>query len=246
MGQKVNPNGFRVGVIRDWDSRWMAKKGQFADFIVEDDQIRKFLKKKHFKAGISKIEIERAANKVSVTIYTSKPGMIIGKGGTDLEGLKAELLAKTGKSVAVNILEVKRPDADAQLVAEYVASQLEERVSFRRAMKQAITRSMRSGVNGIKIKVGGRLGGADIARSESYHEGSIPLQTLRADIDYGFSEATTTYGKIGVKAWIYKGQVLQNPLKDRAKGLNEQRERKPERKPQEGGRRHVNAKKSQA
>lgn len=241
MGQKVNPNGFRVGVIKDWDSHWMAKKGQFADFIVEDDQIRKYLKKKLYKAGISKIEIERAATKISVSVYTAKPGMIIGKGGASLDELKAELLKLTGKAVVVNIMEIKRPDADAQLVAESVATQLEGRISFRRAMKQAISRSMRSGVDGIKIKIGGRLGGTDIARSETYHEGSIPLQTLRADIDYGFSEANTTYGKIGVKAWIYKGEVLQNPLKDRAKGLNEQRERKP----QEGGRRHVNAKKSQ-
>ena len=241
MGQKVNPHGFRVGVIQDWDSRWMAKKGQFADFIVEDDKIRKFIKKKHYEAGISKIEIERAANKVSVTIYTAKPGMVIGQKGSGMEALRADLLKLTGKAVVLNVVEVRRPDMDAQLVAENVAQQLERRIAFRRAMKQCIGRAMRSGLKGIKITVGGRLGGADIARSESYHEGSIPLQTIRADIDYGFAEADTTYGKIGVKVWAYKGEVLQNPLKERAKGMNEPRR---ERRNQEGGRRHVNAKKS--
>ncbi|PWL47958.1 MAG: 30S ribosomal protein S3 [Clostridiales bacterium] len=241
MGQKVNPHGFRVGVIQDWDSRWMAKKGQFADFIVEDDKIRKFIKKKHYEAGISKIEIERAANKVSVTIYTAKPGMVIGQKGAGMEALRADLLKLTGKAVVLNVVEVRRPDMDAQLVAENVAQQLERRIAFRRAMKQCIGRAMRSGLKGIKITVGGRLGGADIARSESYHEGSIPLQTIRADIDYGFAEADTTYGKIGVKVWAYKGEVLQNPLKERAKGMNEPRR---ERRNQEGGRRHVNAKKS--
>ena len=241
MGQKVNPHGFRVGVIQDWDSRWMAKKGQFADFIVEDDKIRKFIKKKHYEAGISKIEIERAANKVSVTIYTAKPGMVIGQKGAGMEALRADLLKLTGKAVVLNVVEVRRPDMDAQLVAENVAQQLERRIAFRRAMKQCIGRAMRSGLKGIKITVGGRLGGADIARSESYHEGSIPLQTIRADIDYGFAEADTTYGKIGVKVWAYKGEVLQNPLKERAKGMNEPRR---ERRNQEGGRRHVNAEKS--
>ena len=241
MGQKVNPHGFRVGVIQDWDSRWMAKKGQFADFIVEDDKIRKFIKKKHYEAGISKIEIERAANKVSVTIYTAKPGMVIGQKGAGMEALRADLLKLTGKAVVLNVVEVRRPDMDVQLVAENVAQQLERRIAFRRAMKQCIGRAMRSGLKGIKITVGGRLGGADIARSESYHEGSIPLQTIRADIDYGFAEADTTYGKIGVKVWAYKGEVLQNPLKERAKGMNEPRR---ERRNQEGGRRHVNAKKS--
>ena len=240
MGQKVNPRGFRVGVIHDWDSRWMAKKGQFADFIIEDDKIRKFIKKKHYEAGISKIEIERAANKVSVTIYTAKPGMVIGQKGAGMEALRADLLKLTGKAVVLNVVEVRRPDIDAQLVAENVAQQLERRIAFRRAMKQCIGRAMRSGLKGIKITVGGRLGGADIARSESYHEGSIPLQTIRADIDYGFAEANTTYGKIGVKVWTYKGEVLQNPLKERAKGMNEPRR---ERRNQEGGRRHVNAKK---
>ena len=240
MGQKVNPHGYRVGVIKDWDSRWMAKKGQFADFIVEDDKIRKFIKKKHYEAGISKIEIERAANKISVTIYTAKPGMVIGQKGAGMEALRADLYKLTGKAVVLNVVEVRRPEMDAQLVAENVAQQLERRISFRRAMKQCIGRAMRSGLKGIKICVGGRLGGADIARSEQYHEGSIPLQTLRADIDYGFAEANTTYGKIGVKVWTYKGEVLQNPLKERAKGANEPRR---ERRNQEGGRRHVNAKK---
>ena len=224
MGQKVNPHGYRVGVIKDWDSRWMAKKGQFADFIVEDDKIRKFIKKKHYEAGIS----------------TAKPGMVIGQKGAGMEALRADLYKLTGKAVVLNVVEVRRPDMDAQLVAENVAQQLERRISFRRAMKQCIGRAMRSGLKGIKICVGGRLGGADIARSEQYHEGSIPLQTLRADIDYGFAEANTTYGKIGVKVWTYKGEVLQNPLKERAKGANEPRR---ERRNQEGGRRHVNAKK---
>lgn len=220
----------------------MAKKGQFADFIVEDDKIRKFIKKKHYEAGISKIEIERAANKVSVTIYTAKPGMVIGQKGAGMEALRADLLKLTGKAVVLNVVEVRRPDMDAQLVAENVAQQLERRIAFRRAMKQCIGRAMRSGLKGIKITVGRQtFGGADIARSESYHEGSIPLQTIRADIDYGFAEADTTYGKIGVKVWAYKGEVLQNPLKERAKGMNEPRR---ERRNQEGGRRHVNAKKS--
>ena len=241
MGQKVNPHGFRVGVIKDWDSRWMAKKGQFADFIVEDDKIRKFIKKKHYEAGISKIEIERAANKVSVSIYTAKPGMVIGQKGAGMEVMRADLFKLTGKAVVLNVVEVRRPDMDAQLIAENVAQQLERRVAFRRAMKQCIGRAMRSGLKGIKITVSGRLGGADIARSESYREGSIPQQTIRADIDYGFAEADTTYGKIGVKVLAYKVEVLQNPLKERAKGMNEPRR---ERRNQEGGRRHVNAKKS--
>ncbi len=240
MGQKVNPHGFRVGIMKDWDSRWMAKKGQFSDFIVEDDKIRKFIKKKHYEAGISKIEIERAANKVSVTIYTAKPGMIIGQKGSSMEALRADLLKLTGKALVLNVVEIRKPDTDAQLIAENVAQQLERRIAFRRAMKQCIGRAMRGGLKGIKIMVGGRLGGADIARSEKDHEGSIPLQTIRADIDYGFAEANTTYGKIGVKAWTYKGEILQNPLKERARGMNEPRR---ERRNQEGGRRHVNAKK---
>ena len=230
MGQKVHPHGFRVGIIKDWDARWIAKKRNFADYIVEDDQIRKFLKKKLFAAGISKIEIERAANKISVSIFTGKPGIVIGKGGTGVDVLKQELLKLTGKNIVVNIIEVKRPDLDAQLVAENVAAQLEKRISFRRAMKQSISRSMKSGAKGIKLKCSGRLGGAEIARNEQYHEGSIPLQTLRADIDYGFAEAHTTYGRIGVKAWLYKGEILGNPLAERAK-------------PSEGGKRNVNAKK---
>ncbi|MBQ4061816.1 MAG: 30S ribosomal protein S3 [Christensenellaceae bacterium] len=240
MGQKVNPHGFRVGVIKDWDSRWIGKSKQIADFIEEDDKIRKFIKSKHYEAGISKIEIERAVNKASVSIHTARPGVLIGKGGTGIDVIKAELLKLTGKNIAVNIIEVRRPDLDAQLIAENVASQLEKRVSFRRAMKQSIGRSRKAGLKGIKIMVSGRLGGAEIARSEQYHEGSIPLQTIRADIDYGFAEAHTTYGRIGVKVWAYKGEVLHNPLKEKAKG-----EQHTERK-NEGGRKNVNAKKSQA
>jgi small subunit ribosomal protein S3 len=240
MGQKVHPNGFRVGVIKDWDSRWIAKKKQFADYIAEDDQIRKFLKKKLYDAGISKIEIERAANKISVGVYTAKPGIVIGKGGTGIDILKADLLKLTGKPVAVNIMEVRRPDLDAQLIAENVAAQLERRISFRRAMKQAISRSMKAGLKGIKIMTSGRLGGAEIARTEHYHEGSIPLQTIRADIDYGFAEARTTYGRIGVKVWAYKNEILINPLKEKAKGQNQ------EKKAPEGGRKYANAKKSKA
>lgn len=237
MGQKVNPHGFRVGVINDWNARWIAKKSNFADNIVEDDKIRKFIKKEYYAAGISKIEIERAVNKVSVNIYTGRPGVLIGKGGTGVEVIKAQMKKLTGKDIIINIIEVKRTDVDAQLVAENVAAQLEKRVSFRRAMKQSIGRSMKAGAKGIKLMCSGRLGGAEIARTEQYHEGSIPLQTIRADIDYGFAEAHTTYGRIGVKAWIYKGEKLGNPLADRAK--------EPKKAP-EGGKKHVNAKKSQA
>ena len=240
MGQKVNPHGFRVGVIKDWDSRWIAKNKQFADFIEEDDRIRKFIKKKYYESGISKIEIERAVNKASVSIYTGKPGVLIGKGGTGIDQIKADLLKLTGKSIAVNVIEVRRPDLDAQLVAENVAAQLERRISFRRAVKQAISRSMKAGLKGIKIMVSGRIGGAEIARKEHYHEGSIPLQTLRADIDYGFAEAATTYGRLGVKVWAYKGEVLVNPLREKAKNLDQPK------KTNEGGRKNVNAKKSQA
>ncbi len=239
MGQKVNPHGYRVGVIKDWDSRWFAKKDQFADYLVEDDKIRKFLKKKLYDAGISKIEIERAAKTISVSIYTAKPGVVIGKGGAGIEVIKADLLKLTGKNVAVNIMEVKKPDVDAQLIAENVASQLERRIAFRRAMKGCIGRSMKAGLKGIKIMCSGRLGGAEIARKEQYHEGSIPLQTIRADIDYGTAEAHTTYGRIGVKVWTYKGEVLVNPLKEKAKATAEG-------KKAEGGRKHVNAKKSKA
>lgn len=213
MGQKVNPHGLRVGVIKDWDSRWYAEK-DFADFLVEDYNIREFLKKKLYSAGISKIEIERASDRVKVIIYTAKPGVIIGKGGADIEKLKKELTKLTDKKLVVDIKEVKRPDREAQLVAESIAQQLENRVSFRRAMKSTMGRSLKAGAQGIKTAVSGRLGGADIARTEFYSEGTIPLQTLRADIDYGFAEADTTYGKLGVKVWIYKGEVLPTKAKE--------------------------------
>ncbi|AFS79260.1 30S ribosomal protein S3 [Gottschalkia acidurici 9a] len=208
MGQKVNPHGLRVGVIKDWDSKWYANKKEFGDLLVEDNKIRKYLKKKLFISGISRIEIERAANRIKVTINTAKPGMVIGKGGQGVEEVRKELEKLSNKKVTVNVEEIKVPEKDAQLVAENIASQLERRISFRRAMKQAIQRSMRSGVKGIKTAVSGRLGGADMARTEGYSEGTIPLQTLRADIDYGFAEADTTFGKIGVKVWLYKGEVL--------------------------------------
>ena len=209
MGQKVNPHGLRVGVIKDWNSRWYANDQDFSDFLVEDQKIRKFLKKKLGNAGVSKIEIERASDRVKVIIYTAKPGFIIGKGGTEIEVTKNEIAKLTGgKKVLVDIKEIKRPDRDAQLVAENIAQQLENRVSFRRAMKSCMSRTMKTDALGIKACCSGRLGGADIARSEFYSEGTIPLQTLRADIDYGFAEADTTYGKVGVKVWIYKGEVL--------------------------------------
>ena len=207
MGQKVNPHGLRVGVIADWDSKWYAES-DFSDNLVEDYKIRKFLKKRLYSAGISKIEIERAADKVKITVYTAKPGVVIGKGGEGIEKLKAEIAAYTDKKLNLEIKEIKRPDSNAQLVAESIAQQLENRVSFRRAMKSTMSRTMKSGVKGIKAACSGRLGGADIARTETYSEGTIPLQTLRADIDYGFAEADTTYGKVGVKVWIYKGEVL--------------------------------------
>ena len=213
MGQKVNPHGLRVGVIKDWDTRWYAEK-DFADFLVEDHEIREFLKKKLYNAGISKIEIERASDRVKVIIFTAKPGVIIGKGGQDIEKLKGELSKLTDKKLVVDIKEVKRPDREAQLVAENIAQQLENRVSFRRAMKSTMSRSLKAGALGIKTAVSGRLGGADIARTEFYSEGTIPLQTLRADIDYGFAEADTTYGKLGVKVWIYKGEVLPAKAKE--------------------------------
>ena len=207
MGQKVNPHGLRVGVIKDWSSKWYAE-GNFADLLVEDYNIRKFLKKKLYSAGIAKIEIERASDRVKVIVYTAKPGVVIGKGGSEIEKVKAELQKMTDKKVIVDIKEVKRPDKDAQLVAENIAQQLENRISFRRAMKSCMSRTMKSGALGVKTSVSGRLGGADMARTEFYSEGTIPLQTLRADIDYGFAEADTTYGKVGVKVWIYKGEVL--------------------------------------
>ncbi len=213
MGQKVNPHGLRVGVIADWDSRWIADKKSFGDLLVEDYKLRKFLKKELYGNGIAKIEIERAANKIKVNIHTAKPGVIIGRGGSEIEKLKKKVEAFLGKSVNLNIVEVKSPDTCAQLVAENIATQLENRVSFRRAMKQCMGRAMKMGAKGIKTCCGGRLGGAEIARSEHYNEGTIPLQTLRADIDYGFAEANTSYGKIGVKVWIYKGEVLPETKK---------------------------------
>ena len=215
MGQKVNPHGLRVGVIKDWDSKWYAD-ADFADYLVEDYNIRKFLKKKLFSAGISKIEIERASDRVKVIVFTAKPGVVIGKGGAEIEITKKELQKLTGKNVLVDIKEIKRPDRDAQLVAENIAQQLENRVSFRRAIKSCMGRTMKAGALGIKAAVSGRLGGADMARTEFYSEGTIPLQTLRADIDYGFAEADTTYGKLGVKVWIYKGEVL--PTKGNKEG----------------------------
>ena len=214
MGQKVNPHGLRVGVIKDWDSKWYADKKNFADLLVEDNNIRKYVKKKLYTAGISKIEIERAANRVKVSIYTAKPGMVIGRGGAGVEELRAEIEKLTNKSVVINVEEIKNQDLDAQIVAEAIAESLERRVAFRRAMKQAIQRTMRQGALGIKTSVSGRVGGADMARTEGYSEGTIPLQTLRADIDYGFAEADTTYGKIGVKVWLYKGEVLPELRED--------------------------------
>ncbi|MCL2486370.1 MAG: 30S ribosomal protein S3 [Oscillospiraceae bacterium] len=208
MGQKIHPHGLRVGVINDWDSRWYARKGEFADLLVEDYKLRRDLKKQFYAAGIPKIEIERDASRVRINIHCAKPGIIIGKGGAEIEKLRLFCEKSIGKPVSINIVEVRDPDTDAQLVAENIASQLEKRTAFRRAMKQAIGRAMRLGVKGIKTMVSGRLNGAEIARSEMYHEGTIPLQTIRADIDYGFAEASTTYGKIGVKVWIYKGEVL--------------------------------------
>ena len=215
MGQKVNPHGMRVGVIKDWDSRWYAEK-DFADNLVEDHKIRVYVKKKLYAAGISKIEIERSTDRVRVIIHTAKPGVVIGKGGAEIEKLKAEISKLTDKKLFVDIKEIKRPDRAAQLVAENIAAQLENRVCFRRAMKSTMQRTMKAGALGIKASCAGRLGGADIARTEFYSEGTIPLQTLRADIDYGFAEADTTYGKVGVKVWIYKGEVL--PTKNKKEG----------------------------
>ena len=215
MGQKVNPHGLRVGIIKDWDSRWYAE-ADFADNLVEDYEIRKYLKKRLYNSGVAKIEIERASDRLKVIIYTAKPGVVIGKGGSEIEKVKKELQKFTDKKLLIDIKEVKRPEKEAQLVAEQIAAQLENRVAFRRAMKSSMQRSMRAGVQGIKTSVSGRLGGADMARTEFYSEGTIPLQTLRANIDYGFAEADTTYGKVGVKTWIYHGEVL--PVKNTKEG----------------------------
>jgi small subunit ribosomal protein S3 len=215
MGQKVNPHGLRIGIIKDWDTKWYASDKNFSELLVEDVKIRKFIKKKLYISGISRIEIERAANKIKVNVHTAKPGLVIGKGGAGIEDLRKEVEKLTGKSVLINISEIKVPELDSQLVAENIASQLEKRISFRRAMKQAMSRAIKIGAKGIKTSVAGRLGGAEIARTEHYHEGTIPLQTLRADIDYGFAEADTTYGKLGVKVWIYKGEVLPAVKKER-------------------------------
>lgn len=217
MGQKVNPHGLRIGIIKDWDSKWYAEK-EYADYLVEDHKLREYLKERLYSAGISNIEIERASKRVRFNIYTAKPGIIIGKGGESIEKLKSDLEKKTDSQVMINVVEIKKPELNATLTAENVAAQLESRISFRRAMKQVIGRTMKSGAKGIKVTCSGRLGGAEIARGESYSEGTIPLQTLRADIDYGFAEANTTYGKIGVKVWIYKGEILPEKVKASSEG----------------------------
>ena len=257
MGQKVNPHGLRVGVIKNWDSRWFAKDEVFGDTLVSDYKVREYLKNELQKAGVPKIEIERDSHRVRVFIHCAKPGLVIGRGGEQIEKYKAQLEKMVGMPVALNVVEVKQPDLNAQLVAENISSQLENRVAFRRAMKMAIRNTMRLGAKGIKITCSGRLGGAEIARAEHYHEGTIPLQTLRADIDYGFWEANTTYGKIGVKVWIYRGEVLsevnrpavKNNRGDRRGDRRDNRngDRRPrnnnrgDRTPREGGRRNVNA-----
>ena len=244
MGQKVNPHGLRVGVIKNWDSRWFAKDAQFGDLLVEDYNIRKVLKKKLYDAGVAAIEIERTQKDVKIILQVARPGLVIGKGGELIEKLQAEMSKMIAKPVKISIIELKNPDTNAQLVAENIASQLEKRISFRRAMKQSMGRAMRMGAKGIKTCCSGRLGGAEIARTEHYHEGTIPLQTLRADIDYGFAEANTTYGKIGVKVWIYKGEVLTGgPRLGRSieapKPAFERRERRG-RDDRRGGRRDFN------
>ena len=231
MGQKINPTGLRIGVIKDWESRWYAKKGEFGDTLVEDYELREYLLETLAPAGVPKVEIERTAKRVRINIHVAKPGMVIGRGGAEIEKLKATLEKKLGKEVSLNIIEIKNPDVNAQLVAESIASQLERRISFRRALKQAIGRAMKLGAKGIKCQVSGRLGGAEIARSETYKEGTIPLQTIRADIDYGFAEAKTTYGRIGVKVWIYTGEVLQA-----SNNNNERRERPARRRPRKDNR----------
>ena len=220
MGQKIHPHGFRVGVIKDWDSRWYARNEKVGDLLVEDYNLRKDLKKRLYSAGIPKIEIERDSTKVRIYLHCARPGVVIGKGGNDIELLRLELEKKLGKPVLLNIVEVKSVDTNAQLVAENIAQQLEKRISFRRAMKNSMGRAMRAGARGIKVMVAGRLGGAEIARSECYHDGTIPLQTIRADIDYGFAEANTTYGKIGIKVWIYKGEVLSQTLRTTPRTLD--------------------------
>ena len=235
MGQKVNPHGLRVGVIKDWDSHWYAREEKVGDLIVEDYNIRKYLKNKLYAAGVAKIEIERSNGKVKINIHCSRPGVVIGKAGAEIENLRKDVEGRLGKSVNLNIVEVRSPDLNAQLVAENIAQQLEKRISFRRAMKKAMQQATRLGAKGIKVTCGGRLGGAEIARSESYHEGTIPLQTIRADIEYGFAEAATTFGRIGVKVWIYKGEVLSQTLRttprtmDTSKPYQERRERRPRR-----------------
>lgn len=244
MGQKVNPHGLRVGVIKNWDSRWFAKDNVFGDTLVEDYNLRKTLKKQLYSAGVPKIEIERDASKVRIHIHCAKPGMVIGKGGSEIEKLRLQCEKMLKKPVVINIVEVRQPDLNAQLVAENIASQLERRISFRRAMKGCIGRSMKLGAKGIKTQVSGRLGGAEIARSEQYHDGTIPLQTIRADIDYGFAEANTTYGRIGVKVWLYKGEVLndnrsgrpERPERPRRDDRRDRQDRRPAEK-REGGRR---------
>ena len=261
MGQKVNPHGLRVGVIKNWDSRWFAKDETFGDTLVSDYNIRKYLKNELKEAGVPKIEIERDGHRVRVFIHCAKPGLVIGRGGVEIEKYKNELQKMVGMPVALNVVEVRQPDLDAQLVAENIAAQLERRVAFRRAMKMAIRNTMRLGAKGIKITCGGRLGGAEIARSEHYHEGTIPLQTIRADIEYGFWEANTTYGKIGVKVWIYRGEVLSEVNRSTANAPRDNKDRKnfrrdnnrnnrggdrrgnnrTDRTPREGGRRNVNA-----
>ena len=239
MGQKVNPHGMRVGVIKDWDSRWYAREDKVGDLLVEDYNIRKFLKKTLYSAGVPKIEIERDSNGVRIFIHCSRPGVVIGKGGAEIQRLEGEVEKMIGKKVKISIIEVRTPDTNAQLVAENIAQQLEKRISYRRAMKNAMGRAMRMGALGIKVMVAGRIGGAEIARSECYHEGTIPLQTLRADIDYGFAEAATTYGRLGVKVWIYKGEVLSQTLRTtpRTMDLNKAGEEK-RRDDRRGGRRN--------
>jgi small subunit ribosomal protein S3 len=240
MGQKINPHGLRVGIIKDWDSRWYANKQTFGDTLVSDYKVREYLKKQLQKAGVPKIEIERMGDKIKINIWAAKPGMVVGQKGDNIARLRTAVEKMTSKSVSLNIVEVKSPDMNAQLVAENIAAQLENRISFRRAMKQAIGRSMKLGAKGIKTRVSGRLGGAEIARAESYHEGTIPLQTIRADIDYGFAEANTSYGKIGVKVWIYKGEVLKGDMSaERLRALQEMSSR-PKRERADRGDRGAN------